>query len=175
IERADAGGRTSQDAPFSDASQPQTDDNESPRGDTPNGTRSASSHASAVSSVFSNSARHAAPAAQPSAPVTTPLTSLDSPLHPGAMSASKPPRPTSTNPNSHDATSRATSQAPDLTPLPRTQDTWAPPDRIPARDSTRQVKVLRCTYDPLLDRSLDKHAKKDAKTIFKEFGSVRHI
>lgn len=174
LDRADAGGRTSQDAPFSDASQPQTDDNESARGDTPNGTRSASSHASAVSSVFSNSARQAAPAAQPPAAVTTPLTSLDSPLYTGAMSASKP-RPTPTNPNSHDATPRATSQGPDLTPHPSTQDTWAPPDRIPARDPTRQVQGLRCTYDPLRDRSLDKHAKRDAKPKFKEFGSVRHI
>lgn len=172
-DRAEAGGRVFQDAPFSDVSQQQTDDNESARGDTPNGTRSASSHASAGSSVFSNSARPAAPAAQSSTIVTTPLTSQDSPLHPGAMSASKS-RPTPTNPNSHDATSRATSQAPDTVPHPSTQDSWAPPNRIPARDPSRQVKGLRCTYDPLRDRSLDKHAKKDAKPKFKEFGPVRH-
>lgn len=173
-DRADAGGRAFQDAPFSDASQQQTDDNESARGDTPNGTRSASSRASAVSSVFSNSTRHAAaPAAQPSANVTTPLTSQDSPLHPAAISASKT-QPTPTNPNPHDATSGATSQAPDTAPHPSTQDTWAPPDRIPARDPTRQVKGLRCIYDPLRDRSLDKHAKRDAKPKFQEFGSVRH-
>lgn len=172
LDREAAGGRVSQDALYSDASQPQTDDNESARGDTPNGTRSASSHASAVSSVFSNSARHAAPATQPTAVVTTPLTTLDSPQHSGIMSASKS-RHTPTNPNNHDTTSRATSQAPGLA-QPSTHDTWAPPDRIPARDPTRQVKGLRCVYDPLRDRNLDKHAKRDAKPKFKEFGSVRH-
>ena len=171
-DRADAGGRTPHDPPFSDASQPQTDDNESARGNTPNGTRSASSHASAVSSVFSNSARHAAPAAQPAAAATTPLTSQDSPLHPGVMSASKA-RPV--NHDTHDPASRAPSQARDTFSHPSAQDTWTPPNRIPARDPARQVKGLRCTYDPLCDRSLDKMAKKDAKPKFKEFGSVRHI
>ncbi|SPO00680.1 related to Histone-lysine N-methyltransferase, H3 lysine-4 specific [Cephalotrichum gorgonifer] len=169
IERVDASGRVvPQDAPFSDASQPQTDDNESTRGDTPNGTRSASSHASAVSSVFSSTARHADPSAttQPPAVVTTPLTSLDSPLHTSAMSASGT-HPT--NSNHHDPASKAASQAPDFHSHLSPQNMSAPSDRIPARDPARQVKGFRCTYDPLLDRNRGKLAKKDAKPKFKEF------
>ncbi|PKS10767.1 hypothetical protein jhhlp_002524 [Lomentospora prolificans] len=161
-------GRPAQDVPFSDISLPPTDDSESVPGDIPNGTRSASSHASTGSSIFSSSTRQTvpAPSVQPSATLNSPLTSLDSPLHPGTMPTAKP-RPSYSN--TADISSREVYQSAD-SPAPAGGQLSLFADRIPARDPARGIYGVKCIYDPLIDRNLVKSSKKDIKPQFKEFG-----
>ncbi|KAL2262913.1 hypothetical protein VTK26DRAFT_8962 [Humicola hyalothermophila] len=42
--------------------------------------------------------------------------------------------------------------------------------RVPARDPARSIQCIKCTYDPLLDKSLSSSEKRKAKPIYKEFG-----
>jgi histone-lysine N-methyltransferase SETD1 len=45
-------------------------------------------------------------------------------------------------------------------------------ERVPARDPSRSITCIRCTYDPLLDTSLSSSEKRKAKATYKEFGLV---
>jgi histone-lysine N-methyltransferase SETD1 len=45
-------------------------------------------------------------------------------------------------------------------------------ERVPARDPSRSIKCIKCTYDPLTDSSLSSSEKRKAKPKYKEFGLV---
>lgn len=154
--------------PSHDVPPPVADDADSVPGDIPNGTTSASSHASTVSSVFSSSARQAAPIA--SAAVNSPLTSLDSPSHPSANPVAKPPYTHTV----HDEILSREMHYASNSPAPSSSRLALYASRIPARDPTRVVQGIKCIYDPLIDRTLAKSSKRDIKPQFKEFGLVRY-
>lgn len=162
------------DVPFSDTSLPPTDDSESIPGDIPNGTRSASSHASTVSSIFSApaSALQAAPSAstRPPAAIHSPPTSSDSPLHSAAMSVAKP---LPSHPNNPDISSREGYFHATDSPASTNGQSSVYAGRVSARNPARAIQGIRCIYDPLIDRNLAKSSKKDTKPQFKEFGLVR--
>lgn len=153
-----------------DLGHPPTDDNESLPGDTLNAGGSASSHASSASSVFSAPARpHGSSTVRSSNSQLTPLTTIDSPssyLHAaGSTKAhSTTPRPAD---GAHGSVSIANGSVRDIpAALPSVAE------RVPARDPSRSIQCIKCTYDPLLDKSLSSSEKRKAKPIYKEFGLV---
>ncbi|KAM0335716.1 hypothetical protein ACHAQA_000766 [Verticillium albo-atrum] len=149
----------------------QADDHGSPLGDNLNTVGSASSHASSGSSIFSSTTRQ--PVTNGSSQITatttvTPLTSIESPSIPGHTSHPKPI--TSNNPKTSDRhISSAAHQSSSHRPN-RSADPSPATDRVPARDPGRSRKGVKCTYDPLLDKTLSKDKMRAAKPTFKEFG-----
>lgn len=155
-----------------DIGTPLAEDAESISGDILNGVGSASSNTSTVSSVFSNAAQNLNMSSGSSARTAsnlTPLTNMDSsPLH-------------VTSPNQHKsgAVLTASSIANKVTPHDGEHQDQTnqghrvlPDKRIVARDQSRTIKGIICTYDPLLDRTLGSSEKKKAKPTYKEFGVV---
>lgn len=138
------------------------EEGDSPAVDIPSTVDSASSHASSASSIFSNPAKRAPinPSAGPSlgssAPDSTVLLdhqslSTSSPSYINRSRAHGTSVPTSTNNMSDISSSK----------------------RMPARDPHPSVKGLKCTYDPLLDRTRSKSSNKHATPTYSEFGLVR--
>ncbi|KAI0123122.1 hypothetical protein BJ170DRAFT_126105 [Xylariales sp. AK1849] len=155
----------------SDAGHLPTDDTESLQGDILNGVGSASSYASTASSVFSNGS-HPSSAVNASSHASnsnlTPLTSAGSPSNPTVPYSQHAKQPQDygklNGPTSTPATdSSSTSRRPGVA------------DRIPARDPDRQIKGMKCTHDPLLDKKLSSTEKKTMKPKYKTFGSVRKL
>jgi histone-lysine N-methyltransferase SETD1 len=157
----------------SNAAHPPHDDADSLIGDSLRAVGSASSHESS-SSVFSSSAMQqvSGPATKPHSTSITPLTNIDSPSYRTSIHATKASsltplhaeKPNGLVPNAGvtaDGTSTPLSVLPSVT------------GRRPARDPTRSVKGVKCTYDPFADRKLSTNDKKKAKPILKEFGLVR--
>jgi histone-lysine N-methyltransferase SETD1 len=167
-----AGDASHAQSPSADGLRPPVDENASPYGDVlPTTQGSASSHASTGSSVFSATApplgHTSNGTSHPPGTNFTPLTTLDSPSHlshhaqqksNNMLAASSPDHPESVGSAPLLNGSLATSNA----------DTA----RIQARDPGPSRKGIKCTYDPILDRSLTKD-RKNAKPIFQEFGRVR--
>jgi histone-lysine N-methyltransferase SETD1 len=153
------------DPPSSDAAHLPTDDTESLQGDTLNGVGSASSHASTASSVFSASNPPTAlnASSHPANSSLTPLTNAGSPSYP---SNSQQPK--------HVAKSNGPTAIP-TTDSPSTSRRAGVADRIPARDPTRRIQGMKCTYDPLLDKKSSSSEKKTMKPTYKTFGSVRKL
>ncbi len=150
---------------------PLAEDNESLQGDLLNGVGSASSHTSTVSSGFS------APAQQSNMSTLggprnvsslTPLTNIESSPVPAESPQYKSGLHT-TDPNDlTNAIAVETNSA--LHAYPPVEAPHIPTDsRVYARDPNKGVKGIKCTYDPLLDKT----ATKKAKAIYKEFGLVR--
>jgi [histone H3]-lysine4 N-trimethyltransferase SETD1 len=168
------GARPVQETPFSDASQPQTDGNDSPPGDSSNPVGSVSSHTSTgSSSVLSSSVRQSATTGSSRISTTsvTPLTSMESPTY---MSNSTPGKPNVSTSQASDWSERiAPPNTTDTHMLDAPSSTLPYIERVPARDPTRSVQGIKCIYDPFLDRALPKSEKKDAKPRYKEFGWVR--
>lgn len=169
------------DGSLSDAAQqppqPAADDAESLQGDTLNAVGSASSHgSSAASSVFSSSARHAATAAASKNPAAahnhlTPLTTIESPSYSVTPHSTRPAPSAAHGPGKVDA---PLSNPPHRLNGAAASDSQSVFDRAPARDPACSVKGVKCTYDPLLDRSLSSSEKKKAKPTYEEFGLVRN-
>lgn len=151
----------------------QADDNESLQGDLLlNGVGSASSHASTVSSVFSASAPHSnnmSAGGSKNTSSLTPLTNIDS----------SPNRVTS--PRHHKSGVPSSGLAADTTTaphdVPQAQPALAEPEpttpRIFARDPNIGIKGIKCTYDPLTDKTISSSKHKKSKVVYKEFGLVR--
>ena len=171
--RPDEGAVTSRsrrDGSASDIAHPATDDSESVQGDTLNTVGSASSHASTSSSVFSTSARqNGLAAAKASNSQFTPLTTVESPSYSISPNPTKPSTSTPQYPDKVNGFASKPAGATNISPAP---DGLSAIQRIPARDPSVSVKGIKCTYDPLLDRSISSSEKKKAKPIYKEFGSV---
>lgn len=145
------------------------DDNTSSPGDVLNGVGSASSHTSAGSSLFS---APGATLAQSSCTAgawsnLTPLTNIDtSPVERTLTpSQSKSTQNMSSSSHSHDYPLDMKSDT-DSKPAPPSSSN--PHTRIMMRDPSRHVQGERCTYDPRLEGSKDKHAK----PIYTQFGMV---
>ncbi len=151
---------------------PPVDDNESLGGDTLNTVGSASSYASTASSVFSASAQQNGLAAAKSATGSTnltPLTNVDSPSY--SMNG-YPPKPITSTPR-YPERPDASSSWPSLVPNGIAPGACrAVVERVPARDPSRAVKGISCTYDPLLDKKLSSSDKRKARPTYKEFGLV---
>ncbi|KAH8664307.1 hypothetical protein BX600DRAFT_512355 [Xylariales sp. PMI_506] len=143
------------------------DDAESLPGDMLNGVGSASSHASTTSSVFTNGS-HAVNASSSHAYNSrlTPLTSVGSPAHPSISAHSQNLKQSLQDPKKSDGSTA--SIAAESTSTPRRPGAF---NRIPARDPARQVKGMKCTNDPLLDKRLSSNERKTLKPTYKTFGS----
>ncbi|KFA47069.1 hypothetical protein S40293_04598 [Stachybotrys chartarum IBT 40293] len=144
------------------------DDHDSLTGDIPSTVDSSSSHVSSASSIFSGSARLPTQNSSSSQAPVTPLTSKDHSSHSSTPARAKPDmalaqasdiaaRPSSQNHTSNGFHGHATPSASSV-------------ERIPARDPLPSIKGVKCTYDPLLDRTRNKSVSKSAKPIHKEFG-----
>jgi [histone H3]-lysine4 N-trimethyltransferase SETD1 len=147
-----------------DAAPPPTDDTESLTGDTLNTVGSASSHAStSSSSLFSASAQQNAMAAvRNSNTDLTPLTSIDSP------SANIP----ATGHTKAQSTTPLHSDGPNGFIHDNSPGLPSGIERVPARDTHRSIKCIKCTYDPLLDLKIPSAERRKAKPQYKEFGLV---
>ncbi|KXX77222.1 Histone-lysine N-methyltransferase, H3 lysine-4 specific [Madurella mycetomatis] len=151
-----------------DAAHPSTDDTESLSGDTLNVGGSTSSHGSSNSSVFSAPTRPSASAAvRISSSQLTPPTTIGSPS--SCLSTAAPVKAQSTTPRPADAIDGPV-------PIPNgsvhtaTASLSGVAERVPARDPSRSILCIKCTYDPVLDTSLSSSEKRKAKPIYKEYG-----
>lgn len=152
---------------------PLAEDNDSLQGDLLNGVGSASSHSSTVSSGFSapaplsNMSTLGGPRNVSS---LTPLTNLESSPIPAASPQYKS-GPHTTHPHElSNAIAVGTNST--LAAQPPVEAPHIPADsRVYARDPNKGVKGIKCTYDPLLDKT----AARKTKPIYKEFGLVRII
>ncbi|KAK4239122.1 histone-lysine N-methyltransferase, H3 lysine-4 specific [Achaetomium macrosporum] len=146
-----------------DAAHFSTDETESVAGDTLNAAGSASSHTSSSCSVFSAPTRPSDSRDLRSSNVQpSPATTIASPSH--HLSSSAPAKAQSTTPRRADGIDGHI-------PMPNgTAHEAAAAERVPARDPSRSITCVKCTYDPLLDTSLSSSEKRKAKPIYKEFG-----
>lgn len=152
---------------------PSTEDIDTLQGDLLNGVGSASSHTSTVSSGFS------APAQQSNMSTLggprnvsslTPLTNIESSPIPTASPQHKSGNHTTNSNELSNAIAVGTNST--ISAQPPAEAPHKPTDsRVYARDPNKGVKGIKCTYDPLLDKT----ASKKAKPIYKEFGLVRII
>lgn len=138
------------------------EEGDSPAVDIPSTVDSASSHTSSASSVFSNPTKRAP--IKTSAHPSLGSSHLDSTvsLDHQSLSTSSP---------SHNNRSRAHGMS-----VPVSTDKMSDissSKRMPARDPHPSVKGLKCTYDPLLDRTRSKGSNKHATPTYSEFGLVR--
>lgn len=155
----------------SDTAHPSNDDADSVIGESVQAVGSASSHESS-SSIFSATQQVPGPAAKPHSTSITPLTNIDSPSYKNPVPPSKAQsltphqaeKPNGVVSSYTGVTTNGTS--PHLSVLPSIAG------RLPARDPTRSVKGIKCTYDPFNDRKVPSSDKKKAKPTFKEFGLV---
>lgn len=149
----------------------QADDHGSPSGDTLNTVASASSYASTGSSIFSTSQRHLIPNGASQVPSTTPLTTIESPSLLGHTNQpdSKPIHSQISDRDDFTSTRKGSVSHLDGSSPHASSHT----SRVPARDPTRSRKGIKCTYDPLLDRTLSKDKMRITKPTFQEFGAVR--
>jgi histone-lysine N-methyltransferase SETD1 len=172
----DAAASRKENIPFTYTTASQAEDNESISGDILNGVGSASSHTSTVSSVFS------APAQQSNMSTFGGTRNVSS-LTPLTNTDSSPSRNTSPNQYKAGASAiasaftneKAFGQIDPFQAQPALADREPSEPRVYARDPSRGIKGIICTYDPLLDRKLGSNEKKKAKPIYKEFGLVRII
>ncbi|KUJ07691.1 histone H3-K4 methyltransferase Set1 [Mollisia scopiformis] len=147
-----------------------TEDSDFLQGDLLNGVGSASSHTSTVSSGFS------APAQQPNMSTLggprnvsslTPLTNIESSPIPATSPQHKSGTYTTTPNELTNAIAVGTNFTLSAQPPVEAEAPHIPTDsRVYARDPNKGVKGVKCTYDPLLDKT----ASKKAKAIYKEFG-----
>jgi histone-lysine N-methyltransferase SETD1 len=111
------------------------------------------------------------PATKPHSTSLTPLTSIDSPSYRNPVLPTKAQSLTpqhAEKPNGSITNTSSTAEgASTLSVLPSVTG------RTPARDPTRSVRGIKCTYDPSLDRKLPASDKRRAKPTFDEFGLVR--
>ncbi|OIW29970.1 histone H3-K4 methyltransferase Set1 [Coniochaeta ligniaria NRRL 30616] len=154
----------------SDTAHPPNDDADSLIGDAVQAVGSASSHESS-SSVFSSSApQHVSgPATKPHSTSITPLTNIDSPSYrnPAPPTKAQPLTPRhAEKPNGFVSNTGVTADG-TSTPLPVLPSVAG---RLPARDPTRSVKGIKCTYDPFADRKVSTTDKRKAKPTLEEFG-----
>jgi [histone H3]-lysine4 N-trimethyltransferase SETD1 len=163
------------DVPILDGSRPPADDLDSLPGDTLHAIGSASSHASTASTVFSSSARQNGMPATVAKPGNhnqlTPLTSTDSPTPPmtSYLHGADPSLPQFGDVRVGDGSISGFAPNGDV-PVPSQFL-----DRMPARDTARKVQGIRCTYDPLLDKTLSASEKRKGKPTFENIGLVRAI
>lgn len=154
----------------SDPARTSADDTESLRADIPNTVSSDSSHTSIASSVTNASSTRASnPAVTKSSySHVTPLTTIDSPSSSAGYHSTKP----DTSSFSHSTTSRIDGVA--SRPNGRSESVAAMnvtdmSRRIPARDPSLRVQVIKAAHDPTIDRS----SRDKKKPKYKEFGMVR--
>ncbi|KAI1498582.1 hypothetical protein F5X99DRAFT_321048 [Biscogniauxia marginata] len=150
---------------LSDAARPATDDAEFTQGDILNGVGSASSHGSTTSSVFST-ANPPAALSNSHAPNnnSTPDTIAGSPTYPPNMQPAKQFASSPLNTGKAEITSSTTAAEP-LSNLPGVAE------RLPARDSNRTIKGIKCAHDPSTDKNLSSSERKTMKPKYKNFGS----
>lgn len=146
------------------------DDNASSPGDVLNGVGSASSHTSAGSSLFSAAGPAQVQASNAGGAWSnlTPLTNVDTSPTERTMT---PSQPKTTSISVH---SQVYGQTVEMKPEPDQKQSAAATTsdaqpRTLMRDPDRLVQGERCTYDPRLEGSKDKHAK----PTYMEFGTVR--
>lgn len=140
-------------ASLAEAAHLPADDTESLAGDTLNGVGSASSHDSTASSVFSTQQNQNAMASVTNSNNhLTPLTNIESPpSFPSHPPSALPAKAQSTTPRHVNGLDGPTPNPDGL-------------ERVPARDPSRSIKCITCTFDT--------KDKKKAKPIYKEFGLV---
>ncbi|KAL2025009.1 hypothetical protein VTK56DRAFT_11 [Thermocarpiscus australiensis] len=145
-----------------------TDDAESLARDTLSAVRSASSHAASSASSSTASSRIPATAAvKSSSSQLTPPTTIDSPSsHSSAAGLAKEQ---STTPRRVDGVD-GSRPMPNGSVPETSAASLSVAERVPARDPSRSIQCIKCTYDPLLDTSLSSSEKRKAKPIHKEFG-----
>lgn len=143
---------------------PTPDDVDMLRADIPNTVGSESSNASNASSranaaaITKNSSSYS---------YVTPLTTIDSPSPPVASQSAKPETPNASHPTKINGSSLNPDGCRDVQAT--MAKSTATTHRIPARDPSLRVQVLRAVHDPCADRySRDKKRPK-----YKEFGLVR--
>lgn len=139
------------------------DEGDSPAVDIPSTVDSASSHASSASSIFSNPAKRAP--INPSPGPSLSSSNLDSAVSLDHQSLSTS-SPSYINRSRAHGTSVPTSSISNMSDISSSK-------RMPARDPHPSVKGLKCTYDPLLDRTRSKSSNKHATPTYSEFGLVR--
>lgn len=167
-ETSDRKYQPGQDTVLSDASPPQTDDNESPPREIPNGVGSASSHASTVSSVFSNPAHQQAAAHGASmngTAVGTPLTYLGSPASTDITYSSKLPMAGVKTLDRVEFSASNTTCVDDRHGASSQQLPTPFGNRLPVRDPSQRIMALRI--------DLSKSTKKDSKAQYNEYSWVR--
>lgn len=139
------------------------DEGDSPAVDIPSTVDSASSHTSSASSIFSNPAKRAP--INPSGGPSLGSSNLDSTVSFDHQSLS-------TSSPSYNNRSRAHGTSVPISSTSNMSD-MSSSKRMPARDPHPSVKGLKCTYDPLLDRTRSKSSNKHATPTYSEFGLVR--
>lgn len=155
---------SSRDPSISDPAQTPADDNDVLRADIPNTVGSESSNTSNASSMRANAA--AASKVSSSYSYITPLTTIDSPSPPVG------PHPTKSDPSSFSYPANTNGSAVNQNALRENGDapsTSNTSHRIPARDPSLRVQVIRAVHDPSADRS----SRDKKKPKYKEFGLVR--
>lgn len=158
---------SSRDPSISDPAQTPADDNDILRADIPNTVGSESSNTSNASSMRVNAA--AASKVSSSYSYITPLTTIDSPSPPVGPHPIKPDTSSLSYPTNTNGSAVNPSAARENSDASSTSNTS---HRIPARDPSLRVQVIRAVHDPSADRS----SRDKKKPKYKEFGLVRkHI
>lgn len=152
------------DKSMSEPAQTPLDDIDTLRADIPNTVGSESSNTSIASSIRANAAVTSKNSSSYS--YVTPLTTIDSPSppvgpHPTKPDASNSSYASKTNGSALNSTARCENGA--------AADTFNTSHRIPARDPSLRVQVIKAIHDPSADRS----SRDKKKPKYKEFGLVR--
>lgn len=161
--------RSRRDTSVSDPARTPADDVDALRADMPNTVGSDSSHTSIASSATNASSmrvNHVAVSKNNSYSHVTPLTTIDSP---SSSAGFHPTKPDTSNPPYTNGSALKPDVPPDSVAAVNTPNISR---RIPARDPSLRVQVIKAAHDPATDRS----SRDKKKPKYKEFGLVRkHI
>lgn len=161
--------RSRRDTSVSDPARTPADDIDALRADIPNTVGSESSHTSIASSATNASSmrvNNAALSKNSSYSHVTPLTTIDSP---SPAAGFHPTKPDTSNPPYTNGSALKPDVLPDCVAAVNTPNMSR---RIPARDPSLRVQVIKAAHDPTADRS----SRDKKKPKYKEFGLVRkHI
>lgn len=163
-----ATSRSRRDTSVSAPSRTSADDIDPFRGDIPNTVGSESSSASMGSSFTNGSMRPTGVAAPKSSSYShlTPLTTIDSPSF---ANGTHPTKQNASNSSPYEKTNGSALKTGAFREIPAVVDKSDIIHRLPARDPSLSVHVIKATQDPSVDRS----SRDKKKPRYKEFGLVR--
>lgn len=168
-----AAARSRRDTSVSDPARTPADDIDSLRADIPNTVGSESSHTSIASSATNASSMRAHTAAvskNSSHSQVTPLTTIDSP---SSSAGPRPPQPDTSIPQYSDKTNGSALKSDLSADNVAAVKTPNISHRIPARDPSLRVQLIKAAHDPA---TIDRSSRDKKKPKYKEFGLVRkHI